>query len=103
MPPAILRLPKKEFLSRGFMAVRTPYFSLKIKKNTLKKIRIGVIIGKAVHKTAVERNFLKRQAKEVFGKNIPVGNDLLVIFSPAASKLTKKQLKEVLIKSAARI
>ena len=103
MSPTISRLPQQEFLSRGFMAVRTPYFSLKIKKNTLKKIRIGVIIGKAVHKTAVERNFLKRQAKEVLGRSVVVGNDLLVIFSPAASKLTKKQLKEALVKSAARI
>jgi ribonuclease P protein component len=103
MSPKISRLPQQEFLSRGFMAVRTPYFSLKIKKNAIKKARIGVVVGKAVHKSAVKRNFFKRQAKEVLGKSVAAGNDLLIIFSPAANKLTKKQLQEVLIKSATHL
>jgi ribonuclease P protein component len=85
------------------MSVKTPYFALKIKKNAIKKTRIGVVVGKAVNKNATGRNFLKRQAKKVFGKTLTVGNDLLVIFSPAVNKLTKKQLQEALIKSAAHL
>ena len=85
------------------MAVKTPYFSLKIKKNIVKKTRIGVVVSKAINKNATGRNFLKRQAKEVFGKTLTAGNDLLVIFSPPVNKLTKKQLQEALIKSAAHL
>jgi len=103
MSPSISRLPQREFLSRGFGVVKTPYFSLKTKKNALQKSRIGAVVGKTVHKSAVVRNFLKRQAAEVFKKTIRPGNDLLILFLPAVNKLTKRQLREELMKAAARI
>ncbi|MDR3582018.1 MAG: ribonuclease P protein component [Candidatus Pacebacteria bacterium] len=103
MPPRLSRLPKQEFLSRGFRVVKTPYFSLKQKKNDIQKNRFGAIIGKAVHKSAVERNFLRRQAREGISKTISSGNDILVIFAPAANKLTKRRLHEELAKAAAQL
>lgn len=103
MSPRILRLPEQEFLSRGFNAIRTPYFSFKTKKNNLTAGRVGVVVGKSVHKTAVARNFLKRQAKEIVSKAVRPGNDLLIIFSPAVNTLTKHQLREALIGAARRL
>ncbi len=103
MPPKISRLPQGEFLSRGFRVVRTPYFSLKTKKNAALKSRMGAIVGKAVHKSAVTRNFFKRQAREVLAKTLLPGNDFLIIFSPAVNTLTRIQLREELARAAAHI
>ncbi len=103
MPLKISRLPQGEFLKKEFSAIKTPYFSLKAKKNNAGERRIGVIVGKAVHKSAVKRNFLKRQAKTELSKLINPGSDLLMIFSPGTNKLTKRQLKEEITKAAARI
>jgi ribonuclease P protein component len=93
------RLSKKEFLSRSFRTTRTPYFSLKAKKNTVQKRRVGVIVGKAVHKSAVKRNFWRRQAKVVFADLIAPGNDFLIIFFPKINELTKQEFRAALTKA----
>jgi ribonuclease P protein component len=92
----ISRLPKDQFQAQGFRVIRTPYFSLKTKKNQLAKQRIGVVAGKAVHKTAVKRNFWRRQAKAQLSVFIKPGTDLLMIFSPKVNQLTKERFKESL-------
>ncbi len=79
----------------------TPYFSLGMKRNKLERRRAGVVIGKAVNKSAVKRNFWRRQAKTVFAASAAPGNDfLMVAFSPI-NKLTKEQFHAALEKAIA--
>jgi len=95
------RLPKEELQSRAFKAIRTPYFSLRAKRNTIQKRRVGIIAGKSVHKSAVKRNFWRRQAKTIFADLIVPGNDFLIIFFPKINELTKKEFREALTKAVA--
>ncbi len=97
------RLPKEEFESRTFRIARTPYFSFRAKRNGLQKQRVGVIVGKAVHKSAVKRNFWRRQAKVVSADLIMPGNDFLIIFFPKINELTKQEFRQALTKAAATI
>lgn len=100
MLPMVSRLPYREFHSRGFRTITTPFFVLKIKKGDIKANRIGVIISVAVLKSAVRRNFWKRQAKVNF-KSLPAaGNDLLVIFSKNIKNCTAKEFKEIFLGAA---
>jgi ribonuclease P protein component len=97
MAMPISRLPSEEFKVRGYKTTPTPFFLLKTKKNNLGHPRLGIVIGKAIFKEAVKRNFWKRQAREVFLKNVSGGVDLLIIFTATKAKLTKKQFQEDLI------
>jgi len=95
MLPQSSRLPSLEFAARGYRTQRTPFFLLKIKNNPFSRNRIGVIVGAAAVKTAVRRNFLKRQAKTFFSrKEMQKSRDVLIIFSPRAASLTKAELKK---------
>lgn len=102
MIPSRSRLPRTEFSSRAYGTVKTPYFSLKAKENPKRTMRIGVIVGKAVHKTAAERNFLKRQAKAIL-TSARAKKDIMVIIAPAARSLTKSEFKKELLKVMQRI
>ncbi len=97
MSSKIKDLPHKEFSSKRFKTVRTPYFFIKIKKNESFFGRVGVVAGKSAGKTAVERNFLKRQARGVLSKNLTAGNDVLVVFLRGASDVAKKEIRQELI------
>lgn len=97
------RLPKEEFKSRGYKTAPTPFFLLKSKKNGVGYPRIGVVVGKAIHKEAVKRNFWKRQTKTILLKNTSSDNDFLVIFVPNKTKLTKKKFQEDLEKAINKI
>ncbi len=96
-----LRLPGSEFRAGAYRTARTPYFLLKVKENALGKNRVGIVVGKSVHATAVKRNLWKRQAKAGLLKAKSMGKDFLVVFSPRANELTKKQFQETLKKSVA--
>jgi ribonuclease P protein component len=96
MVPQKSRLPREEFKAGGYKTIQTPFFSLKTKRNELGHIRIGVIIGKAVHKEAAKRNFWKRQARSTLLELAKGNNDLLMIFLPGKKSVTKKQFKEEL-------
>ena len=100
-PPSPHRLSKEEFQSRTFRTARTPFFSLKTKKNTVFQIRVGAIIGKAVHKSAVKRNFWRRQAKAALASFGVPGNDFLIIFFPKINELTKKEFRVALTRAIA--
>lgn len=93
----IKNLPHEEFFSKRFQTVKTPYFLLKTKKNGDIWGRFGVVAGKSAGKTAVKRNFLKRQARETLFKELIPGNDVLIIFSRGAGDVTKKGIKEELV------
>jgi ribonuclease P protein component len=99
----ITRLPADEFRAKGYKTIPTPFFLLKIKKNQKGATRVGVVVGKSVHKTAVKRNFWKRQAREALSPHALAGNDILVIASASIDHLTKKQFKEELARAIKKI
>lgn len=103
MLPRKSRLPRTELSSQAYGTIRTPYFLIKAKENQKKIGRVGVVVGKAVHKTAVRRNFLKRQAKRLLLSLSRPGKDILVILSPHANKLAKNEFKKELLKATERI
>ena len=80
----------------------TPFFSLKIRANHSEKNRIGVVASVAVNKSAVKRNFWRRQTKATLMGAPAAGLDILVILSPRVEALSKKQFKKTLLDSVAR-
>jgi len=97
--PKSKRLPRAEFQARGYAAMRTPMFSLKTKSNEGKGLRIGIVIGKSVEKTAVKRNFWKRQARSVF-QALPGGDhDVMLVVYPGVRTATRKQFRDALARS----
>lgn len=96
MVPRELRLPYKEFRVRGYQEMATPYFSVKIRPNSLKKNRFGIIVGTSSVKSAARRNFLRRQAKSVFFTVPQKGFDLLVVLRPHATLPQKRVFRKAL-------
>lgn len=77
-------------------------FTILYLPNTLRHVRIGIIIGKARMPRAVDRNWLKRIIRETFrmhalsARREQAGLDVIVLFSAKGSELfmnhlTKKQ------------
>ena len=79
--------------------MRTPYFSLKNKANNGKGPRAAVVAGKNVHKTAVRRNFWKRQSSEIMSAYLRDDRDTILILTARINELTKKQFQEELRKA----
>jgi ribonuclease P protein component len=98
----IARLPSDQFRVKGYKTTPTPFFLLKTKKNPGEGARIGVVVGVSVHKTAVKRNFWKRQALHGLAPQAAAGSDILIIVLPGVSRLTKKQFQEELKKAFTR-
>jgi ribonuclease P protein component len=96
-----MRLPSDQFRARGYKTVSTPFFLLKIKKNSYKTTRIGVVVGVSVNKAAAKRNFWKRQARAEIALRATGGNDILMMVSPNVRRLTKKQFREEIVKTLA--
>jgi ribonuclease P protein component len=92
------RLPYSEFSKHGYQTTKTPYFSLKIKKNNLPYNRIGVIIGTTVAKSAVRRNFWKRQVKSILIKQPIDRTDFVVIFSKKIKEVSRGEFRKELLK-----
>jgi ribonuclease P protein component len=97
------RLPSDQFRARGYKTTTTPFFLLKTKTNITGVARIGIVVGVSVHKTAVKRNFWKRQALAALTTHAIAGNDILMIVSPNANRLTKKQFRNELVKALGKI
>jgi ribonuclease P protein component len=101
MVPKKSRIPRTGFESQGYRVLRSPYFSVKVKKNDLVSSsaasavppanRIAVVVGKSVDKRAVRRNFWKRQAKMQLLKLPPTGTDFILTIYPKTNTLTKEQ------------
>ena len=107
MLPQKFRLPYGEFSARGYQTIKTPFFSLKFRKNELPNNRIGIIIGVSAEKSAVRRNFWKRQAKAILakpgagwypGKQPGIGKDFVLIFSKKIKEIKKDEFKKELLK-----
>ncbi len=92
-----MRLPARNFRLRPDQSVANPFFSLKVRGNELGRNRIGIIVGTAVHKSAVKRNFFRRLAGEALRTSKKNYGDLLMIIAPKANALTKKQFREKLL------
>jgi ribonuclease P protein component len=99
MLPRGRRLPYAEFQARGYTTQKTPFFSLKIKTNGARGPRIGVIVGKNVHKAAAKRNFFKRQARDVLAPLVQGNRDVMLIVQPRVNELSKRALGEALKKA----
>jgi ribonuclease P protein component len=83
------RIPSSGFRERVYQTFTTPYFSIKVKKNTTAGNRIGVVAGIAVHKNATKRNFWKRQVKSQLLLLNPMGKDIIVTCFAKINTLTK--------------
>lgn len=94
MIPKKQRLPAQLLLGRKYGVVRTPYFSLKTTLNNLPFSRFAVVIGRAAIKSAVRRNFWRRQAAEVFSSVFGKPKDVIVIFNAGIKDLTKATFKK---------
>jgi ribonuclease P protein component len=97
----IMRLPSDEFRARGYKTISTPFFLLKIKKNSYKTTRVGIVVGVSVNKAAAKRNFWKRQARAEIALRAADGSDILMMVSPNVRRLTKKQFREEVAKTLA--
>ncbi|MEK9186334.1 MAG: ribonuclease P protein component [Patescibacteria group bacterium] len=93
------KLPIQLFVGKkSGKIIRSPLFNLKIFSGNLPYSRFGVIISNKVSKKAVKRNYLKRQSFNFFQvvKNkLPIA-DYLIIFSPNAANIDKRQLQSSL-------
>src|ERR1700733_9823902 len=103
MLPRRSRLPAVDFRSMGYRTVRTPYFALKAKNNHTEVNRIGVITGVQVHKSAVKRNFWKRQAKAALEGIPQSGKDILIILTSKVNALTRAEFKKIVRSSTAEL
>jgi ribonuclease P protein component len=98
----IVRLPTDQFRARGYKTTPNPFFLLKTKRNLGESIRIGIVVGKSVHATAVKRNFWKRQARAALALHASGGSDILIIIQPSVNRLTRKQFKTEVVKTLAK-
>ncbi len=69
---------------------------MKIKSNDGKGPRIGVIVGKSVHKAAAKRNFWKRQTRDVLAPLVRGDCDVVVILSARVNELSKLKFRQTL-------
>ncbi|OGY64091.1 MAG: ribonuclease P protein component [Candidatus Harrisonbacteria bacterium RIFCSPLOWO2_02_FULL_41_11] len=92
------RLPIQKMLKEKSTAVKTPYFLIKIFRNSLPYSRFGVIVSKKIARLAVRRNKLRRLVFSLvrpYSKKIG-GKDYLIIISPAIKELKKEEVGEKL-------
>lgn len=81
----------------------TPFFALKVKDNAGGGAKIGVVANLSFHKSAAKRNFWKRQAKAALLSFKKENKNFLTILFPKTNTLTKKQFREKLLGTAARL
>ena len=110
MLPKILRTPIQFFPKNARSIFSDSYIVIKSHPNNLTYNRLGVIIGRRVLKSAVERNKLRRKTINFLGDRIkltrvnPVrnavssgvnkGKDLLIILKVPIINLTDNELEE---------
>ncbi|MCL5006559.1 MAG: ribonuclease P protein component [Patescibacteria group bacterium] len=96
-----LRLNVARFPKKSQTAANTEYFIIKVSKNSLNFNRIGALISAKVSKSSVERNRLRRLALDYLQQNVEVGDekggkDVLIVFRPKASSLSRSSLYLIL-------
>lgn len=96
MLPKEYRLPVANFkdLKKNGRILHAPLFSILIKKNDLKNLRLGIIVSTKVSKLATERNRIKRCVRDYFHKMIKNEFPYDVLFL-AKSSMVKKDFEEI--------
>ncbi len=70
-----------------------------MKSNETKGPRVGIVVGKSVHKAAVTRNFWKRQARATLESSVQGNRDAILIMQSRVNELTKSQFREALVRA----
>jgi len=108
-------LPKENRLTKNtdFQAVYkkgkffgTKLIHFKYMKNGLPNTRVGFVVGTKVSKSAVKRNKIKRQIREVFRlklDNIVKGYDIAVIVKPGATEMEYEEIEKNIIWALGKI
>jgi ribonuclease P protein component len=97
------RLRREKDFQRVFTKGRFVWDSLcliKFKKNDLPISRFSVVVGKKVSKSAVVRNRLRRQVREIIRlklNEIEKGYDIIFLIQPKALGTTFKKLQEIIL------
>ena len=104
MLPKENRLKRDKDFQRVFKGGKGAYGSFcgaKFAKNNLKHSRIAVVVGTKVSKSAVVRNRLRRQIREVVRlrmAKIAPGYDLVIVVKPEAKGKTQPELERGTLK-----
>ena len=70
---------------------------VRVLANSFQHIRIGVIVNSKVSKSSVVRNKIKRQLRDIFGKEIQkisLGFDIVVLALPEIYNKTSKEIEK---------
>jgi ribonuclease P protein component len=108
MLPQVNRLRKKKEIERVFKVGRNvfnPICGFKFQANGLSLSRFSIIIGLKVSKSAVKRNRLRRQVREVIRLNlskIRSGFDFAFIISPKALGKDYQELEQIILSGLKR-
>lgn len=81
-------------------SVFDPVCGIRFLKNGLSDTRFAVVVGTKVHKSAVKRNRIKRQYREIIRLHLDLikpGFDMVLFTSAKALKLTYAQKEERLL------
>jgi ribonuclease P protein component len=76
-------------------ASRDGVFHVFAKRNPYTYPRLGIAVSKRVSKSAVKRNYIKRQIREFFRQNtqLVTGLDIVVLAQPGSSGLANTEIK----------
>jgi len=97
------RLRKKEDVDRVFKTGRSvfdPVCGFKFLKNGLSVSRFAIMVGTKISKSAVKRNRIRRQIREIIRLNIPniqKGFDFSFIVRPEAKNAKYQDLEKIII------
>ena len=98
MLPKKFKTPIQSFPKGAKTIFNDRFVTVKAQENTLKHLRLGILINKHVSPSSVKRNYLRRQffsclAESVKGKPAKEGTDLLIIIKTPIMALTREELK----------
>ena len=105
MFPKDQRITKKENFNNIYKKGKSlfiGYFKVFIMENSLKKIRLSVVVSKKVLPLATQRNQIKRKIKSFFYKNqaiLPKNLDIIITINNKKALLsTQDDFKKIILK-----
>lgn len=109
MLPRIYKVRKKaeiDALAKTGRPYRSVFFIVKNKKNALPETRWIIVVSAKVHKSAVKRNRLRRQVREIIRTSFlkdNLGQDIMVVVKDTALGASFKDLSADLRKTYERV
>ena len=85
------------------LIVNHGYFKIILKKNNLKKIKLGLIVPKKNLSLAARRNYLKRSARELARNDIFFGYDVIFLLIDKIKDYSKQELRNNIFKLKKKI